>query len=176
MFSSTRNRLKMHVFGFPCTWAIISHHFPPFYDFAFFPQNFEKFRSGDPPVHRLKVAPITTVQAMLSANSGPSKLENCSISFPKTMRDRYTIWFRIDWYQSLFLKNSSKFFVFFFFKICKSKGTPLQPLKIIIEISNKIPSKFASRFCEILNRIFLTPVSTLVLVCAEFDSLLIPHT
>ena len=91
MSSSTRNRITIQIFPFLCTPAIISHRFPPFYDFSVFPQNFENVRSGDPPVHQPKLAPTIILQALLSANSGPSKLENCSISFPKTMRVRHRI-------------------------------------------------------------------------------------
>ena len=89
--SSTRNRLKMPNFGFPCTRAIISHRFPPFYDFSKNSENFKTFRSGAHPAHQPKLAPTIILQALPSANSAPSKLENCSISFPKTMRDRYRI-------------------------------------------------------------------------------------
>ena len=38
----TPNQRKMHNFDSLCTWATISHHFPPFYNFSTISANFEK--------------------------------------------------------------------------------------------------------------------------------------
>ena len=164
MSSSTRNWLKMHILDFLCTWVLISHRFPPFYDVLFFSTNFRNFSVRRSFSTETETGAYNHTTSTAFGKLGPLETRKYAGLIQNLILYRLV---PITFSQNFFEKS-------IFYKICKSKGTPLQPLKIFIEISNKISSKFASRFFEILNRIFLTPGSTLV--CAEFVALSIPHT